>query len=148
MATKKEGYLDPRDHFIIDTKTKSAPQGRDFEYCDYDANPAYREIKEKAKDGRLAKEHPHVKPELCAKAENFHTMDHLTEEVFKYWTDENGLLWIPSHDVEVAQKLLKQLQTIDREVTVSSFGMPIPDPVEKQTAMSPRRRLVDKIRNS
>ncbi len=149
MATPKENTTskaseenrDPRKHYIIDTKTSDAPLGRMFTYEDFEANKEYKELKEMAKNRTLEDKFPKMDSRLAKRAENFHSVEHLTPEVHKYETDDEGMLWIPQDDPEAAKRAYRSLSTIDPKVKVVSFGLPIPgvtnseddEPMEKQS---------------
>lgn len=116
----------PKDYFIIDTKTRTAPAGRDVEYVDPLANKEYKRLSDAVEDGTIADEFPKLHHNLYGRAANFHKPEHLTKECIKYVTRSDGTIWIPKSDKLVASKLLFELQQTDSGVSVSPFGLDIP----------------------
>lgn len=147
MANKPSPHTLAQEYYIIDTKTRSCPRGRDWEMISVDKNKDYVDIKAKAKSGALAEEYNQLDNRICMRAENFHMPEHLTEECIIYAVDENGLVWIPKEDTASAQKALRDLKAVDPNITVSTFGLPIPaeEPKEAPKAAS-RSDLRRKLR--
>lgn len=145
MANKEE-KLNPRDFYLIDTKTRSAKSGRDYTYQDYDKNPEVLAMKAKVATGKLKDEYPEMPnaSNLCAQAKNFIKPEHTTPEVDVYSTDENGHIWIPKHDLKTAQVILKALKSIDPGVKVDPMGLDIP-PMKEVPVEAKKSSLRDKI---
>lgn len=143
--TKLES-TNPRDHFLVNTVTKSAKAGRDYVYQDYSRNPDVKALMEKASSGTLSAEFPDLpnSKNLCAKAKNFIMPEHTTEEVDVYSTDENGLIWIHKTDPSTANKIFNALKRIDPGVTWHPMGLTPPPEVEVKVD-KPKSRLRDKI---
>lgn len=123
MAQEKEN---PRDFYIIDTKTRTAPAGRDWEYVDPLANKEYQRLTKSVELGTIGDEFPRLDPRLYGNPANFHKPEHLTKECFKYATRPDGTIWFPKGEEKLASRILYELQSIDSDVRQSSFGMDIP----------------------
>lgn len=116
----------PRDFFIIDTKTRTAPAGRDWEYVDPMENKEFKKIVAKVEDGTIGEDYPRLHHRLYGNAANFHEPKHLTKECFKYGTRADGTVWIPKDKPELASRILFLLQEHDSEIKASPFGLEIP----------------------
>lgn len=135
MSKSKEQLIDknrPKDYYILSTCTTSAPEGRDWEYWDPEANEAYKNMKVAAKDGTLRQDYPYLDPRLCVRAENFHMLEHITPEVQQHSTDINGTIWIPVSRPDLAKKFYKELHAIDNDVQFHPFGADASEIVKKE----------------
>lgn len=152
MATKQTdvpALKDPREHYIINTQTKSNKMtGIDFEYHDYNVNPAVQELKQKAANGTLKDEKPGLPNNayLCANADNWIMPEHTTSEVVRYASDENGWVWVPKSELAVAKRILKSLRAMDPGVSVHPIGLQFELDPEK-VADTPKSTLRQRIQS-
>ncbi len=129
--------------YIIDTRTNSCPKGRHVEIRDLEACKDYSELTKAQKEFRLAEKIGHLPPHIAQAANNVHTMKMLEDPACKVEEecDEDGLIYIRK-DVkmvledkelageEVVKHWLKVLQTVDREIQLSKYGLQFGEVVE------------------
>lgn len=137
MSEKSKDERDPREWFLIDTRTYSTRPpggfmqkntGRKWRDLDLLANAEYREmaalnpveLREATKDTGLP---PHIRSRVA----NYHDLSHMTPDVVKYETDENGLIWIPKDCPEDAKRIMNSLRKTDKEVDWNPMGLKMTD---------------------
>lgn len=120
--------FDP-EHYIIDTKTISCPNGRQVEYRDLLKNEEYARWAQLEKDRKLNKEKEFMMEDrrVNAVASNFHNVRHITEETMVAKTDDEGLIFI--EDEALAKKFLETMQTVDKDIRLSKYGKQFDVPV-------------------
>jgi hypothetical protein len=112
---------DPKEFYVIDTRTRQSPQGRDWQELNLLANDEYRGMMEDSKLGKLGNKIkieglPH---QVKNRAANFHEPHHMTPETVTYKQDK-GFIFIDTESE--AKRVLDSLKKLDKDIELSPFG--------------------------
>lgn len=128
--TEAADTRNPREFYIIDTRTPNTigyigedkNLGRNWAEFDLAANPEYKAMLG-MRGEKLKKANAESGVELAyrGRPENFHDMNHLTEEVTIYKT-EDGFVWIPKEKPEDAKRIMRSLRKLDAKVSWHPMG--------------------------
>lgn len=138
---KIEEQRNPRDFFIIDTRTPTTAvpgqpnPGRDYRDINILANDEYRELATmNPRDHAQLQVDGGAPINVRMNAKNYHDMVHMTPEVFQYQTEKRvdpktgkevptGLIWIPKEKVDDARRIFNLLKGIDKDVSWELTGL-------------------------
>lgn len=114
------------EYYIIDTRTTSnRGQGRWVECKDLATNPEYKKLLDLEASRQLSDMFPRLPFGVNEAASNFHTDRMLkeTEDLISKESpqDFDGLLYVKSEDL--AKKLLQDLQSVDKDIKLSRYGL-------------------------